>query len=348
MRKRSNSTRHGRTSGRRGSGGKLVKLLCVLALAGALLCLVAYKSPGWLSSLPQLPSPPQLHLPSLPQLPWTKPSGDDDPTSPGAPLVATFLDVGQGDSAFLSLPDGSTLLIDGSDYKAGPQIVAWLRSQGIQRVDHVLATHPHADHIGGLIDVLASVEVGTVWLPDVDADTATSNEFLDAIELAGCSVKEAKVDEEMAAGQGFSVRLLWPPPGLDSSDLNDYSALALVTCGDKTMLFTGDASARITADACIDAGVGHVDVLKVAHHGGEAGTSQELARLLTPTYAVISYGQDNYYGHPTQEALDALAEVGTQVYGTAVNGNVTVTIDGSQVNVATERDGTVTAGTPLT
>ncbi len=137
---------------------------------------------------------------------------------------------------------------------------------------------------------------------------------------------------------------LWPPAGAaDYEDLNDCSLVLRVTFDTTSFLFTGDLHASYLRQAVRE--TGHVDVLKVAHHGSETGTDAALVQALRPSIAVMSYGAQNDYGHPDQVTLDALAAGGVaQVFGTGVNGTVTVTSDGATVNATPAREGTVAAG----
>ena len=257
---------------------------------------------------------------------------------PAGPLKAHFIDVGQGDSEFIELPDGKTLLIDGGPTDAGEKVLSYIKDLGYSRIDYVVATHPHEDHIGGLTTVISSLEVGELWAPDASTNTETFGNFLDAIESRGIETHGASAGKSIGESDLYSIQILGPQGGASYDDLNDASAIVLLTYGQNRFLFTGDASSSLISQACNT----HVDVLKVGHHGSRTSTNAALATSLSPTYAVISYGIGNSYGHPTQEALDALS--GTTVYGTGVNGTVTIESDGTSLSASAEKDGTVVAG----
>lgn len=257
---------------------------------------------------------------------------------PAGPLKAHFIDVGQGDSEFIELPDGKTLLIDGGPTDAGEKVLSYIKDLGYSRIDYVVATHPHEDHIGGLTTVISSLEVGELWAPDASTNTETFENFLDAIESRGIETHGASAGKSIGESDLYSIQILGPQGGASYDDLNDATAIVLLTYGQNRFLFTGDASSSLISQACYT----HVDVLKVGHHGSRTSTNAALATSLSPTYAVISYGIGNSYGHPTQEALDALS--GATVYGTGVNGTVTIESDGTSLSASAEKDGTVVAG----
>ncbi len=257
---------------------------------------------------------------------------------PAGPLKAHFIDVGQGDSEFIELPDGKTLLIDGGPTDAGEKVLSYIKGLGYSRIDYVVATHPHEDHIGGLTTVVSSLDVGELWAPDASTNTETFENFLDTIESRGIETHGASAGKSIGSSDLYSIQILGPQSGASFDDLNDASAIVLLTYGQNSFLFTGDASSSLISQACST----HVDVLKVGHHGSRTSTNAGLVASLTPTYAVISYGIGNSYGHPTQEALDALS--GTTVYGTGANGTVTIESDGTSLSASAEKDGTVVAG----
>lgn len=253
-------------------------------------------------------------------------------------MVVRFVDVGQGDATIVEFPDGKTLVIDVAQDGADA-VNSQLAADGRDGIDWLVATHPDSDHIGGIPDVLQANDVRSIWAPEANSSTWTYTRFLEAVDDAGLTIDVAESGTRIAEGQGYAIDILWPPEDAEFEDSNDYSAVILVTYGSETFLFCGDAP----AEALQDADIGQVDVLKVSHHGSASGMTEELAQELSPEVAVISYGLDNDYGHPAQVVLDDLSEVGADVYGTAANGTVTVSSDGSSVSVSCEREGEVEA-----
>lgn len=255
-------------------------------------------------------------------------------------MTVHFIDVGQGDSELVMLPDGKTMLIDAGDTSAGQAVLRYLKDQGVSKIDYLVATHPDEDHIGGMTDVLAAFDVGEIWMPDASKDTETFNAFLDAVQGKELTVRKAYAGENIGDSGDYALDILGPAQDMQSEDANDYSVVIKLTYASDTFLFTGDATAQeIIAD-----NPGHIDVLKVAHHGSETGTTAELAKALTPKYAIMSYADGNSYGHPDQSVLDAFNGVSAMIYGTGVNGTVVVTSDGLDISVKTAREGTVVAG----
>lgn len=250
-------------------------------------------------------------------------------------LVVRFVDVGQGDASLIEFPDGKTMLIDAA---SSSEVLQQLRADNRSQIDWLVATHPDADHIGGLADIISSYQVASVWAPEVNSPTKTYTNFLTAIANKGLGIEPCYAGRQIAAGEGYSIDLLWPQQGASYSADNDYSAIIKVTYGSNTFLFTGDAP----VDAQSQSLSGHVDVLKVSHHGSSSGMDASLARKLTPTISVLSYGK-NSYGHPTQVVLDALKGVGSSIYGTYAHGTVTVTSDGGSVLASASKQGVIEA-----
>lgn len=242
-----------------------------------------------------------------------------------------FIDVGQGDSELVELPNGQTMLIDAGTPQSGNQVANEIKSLGYSRIDYLVATHPHADHIGGMAEVINSFDIGEIYMPKVSTTTATYENLLYAIAAKGLSIHTAKAGVTIAADNTFSVQIISPMLD-DYADINDWSAIIRYNTASKNVLFTGDAG----KDVIRDANPGKIDVLKVSHHGSRTGTDEALATELSPAYAVISCGLNNSYGHPHEEALDALK--GTHLYRTDLQGTIDMTIDANGISVASSKN----------
>lgn len=243
-------------------------------------------------------------------------------TEPDGTLKVHFIDVGQGDSEFLELPDGKTMLIDAGEAEEGANVVSYVKSLGYSGIDYLVATHPHSDHIGGIPSVLSSFDVEEVWAPKVEHTTDAYEEFLDAVADEGLSITAAEAGKTVYDANGCKIDVLSPESGASYEDLNDWSAILGLTFGDDSALFTGDAGSSVISAA----EPGNVDLLKVSHHGSETGTDAGVVSDTTPKFAVISCGTGNSYGHPHQEALDALSSA--QVYRTDNDGTIVATSEG--------------------
>ena len=248
-------------------------------------------------------------------------------------LKVHFLDVGQGDSEYLELPDGRTMLIDAGNPENGSDIVSAIKKSGHNRVDYLIATHPHSDHIGGMEQVIRSLEVGTMYMPRTTAadtpTTAVYKNLLEAVKDKGLKISTAKAGVTVYSGSGGSAVFV-APNGTGYGDLNQYSGVLLVTFGKNRFLFTGDAGTvsekQITADV-------KADVLKVGHHGSSTATGTEFLKRVSPKYAVIEVGKGNIYGLPKQSTLTKLKKIGAAVYRTDQLGTITFTSDGTGLSV---------------
>ena len=244
-------------------------------------------------------------------------------------LRVSFIDVGQGDSEFIELPNGETLLIDAGTNETGADVVNYIESLGYSSIDYVVGTHPHEDHIGGLDDVIRTFDVESVYMPKVTADTKTFEDVLDAVAEKGLSINTAKAGVSIVDGEDLSVKML--APVLDEYDnTNDYSAVIRIVYDDTSFIFMGDAEQYaedlITGD--VDS-----DVLKVGHHGSSTSTGEAFLERVSPSYAVISCGFDNSYGHPHTETIEKLG--GIPVFRTDEMGTIVATSEGSEISFRT-------------
>ena len=217
------------------------------------------------------------------------------------------------------------MLIDAGPAESGQKAADCIASLGYSRIDYVVATHPHEDHIGGMARILNSFDIGEIWMPRATSNTATFENLLDVIASRGIPVHAAEAGKVICADGNASATIL-SPRETSYSNLNDWSVILEVKVGEKSFLFTGDASTSVIEKACTQ----HVDVLKVGHHGSKTSTDEKLVSQLSPSYAVISVGKHNSYGHPSSEALSALSSV-PHLYRTDLQGTITIDCDGSSL-----------------
>ncbi|MDD4311295.1 MAG: ComEC/Rec2 family competence protein [Eubacteriales bacterium] len=253
-----------------------------------------------------------------------------------AGLLVTFLDVGQGDSAVLRSPSGKTMLVDGGPRGSFPIIDRYLTSLGVVGLDVVVASHVHADHIGGLISVVDTYPVADFYYPPFDAESETYFELLDALKESQATVHQpyAGVDTLIPWDDQVEVRILAPYDTI-YDDFNDTSYIIRVSYQNTAVLFTGDSS-ELGEKLALKAQPNHyfkADVLKVAHHGSSDATFEKFLDAVSPAIAVISVGRDNDYGHPHQSLLDRLSERGITIYRTDEDGTITLLLDGTRVTV---------------
>ncbi len=257
----------------------------------------------------------------------------DGPTpdkSSGA-LRVHFIDVGQADAILVQAPSGKTLLIDAGNNADGDLVLNYLRDQGVTRLDHVIGTHPHEDHIGGLDTVISGMSIGKVYLPDVTANTKTFEDVLLAIQAKGLKVTRAKAGVTLDMGEAVQAAMLAPVRD-DYSETNDYSAVVRIVYDQVSFLLSGDAEQPSEQDILQSRANLSTTVLKVGHHGGATSTSAEFLRAVDPQYAVISVGEDNSYGHPHAELLERLHATRATIYRTDEFGTVVAETDGKTVD----------------
>lgn len=247
-------------------------------------------------------------------------------------LVAHFIDVGQGDSSFIELPNGDTMLIDAGTASYGDDIIEYIESLGYQDIDYVVATHPHADHIGGMAEVIDAFDIETVYMPKAVSTSKTYENLLETIQDKGLSIHTGRAGVEVLNTDDLTI-LMFAPVQEEYSNLNNYSIVLKITYGDTSFLYTGDAEDsldEITGDI-------EADVLKVGHHGSDTSTTSDFLARVNPSYAVISVGEGNSYGHPALSTIELLEGYTSNIYRTDLNGTVVISSDGVNINVDTER-----------
>lgn len=267
-----------------------------------------------------------------------------------APLVMTFLDVGQGDAVVIQAPPGRTVMVDGggeveghvTGYDVGARrVVPALRRLGLRHIDLLILTHPHEDHVGGLVAVLQNFSVGLVLDSGFVHPAPSYVQFLRLIEARRIPYQLARRGVRFELGGGVAGIVLSPTEPLLSgtgSDVNLNSVVFRLVYGAVSALFTGDVEAAVESRLLEEGDELHSTLLKVAHHGSATSTTAEFLDAVAPDVAVISVGRFNPFGHPHQATLRALEAVGAVIYRTDLHGAISASSDGQRLWIRTVRD----------
>lgn len=255
-------------------------------------------------------------------------------TLEGGNIKLHFIDVGQADSILVE-EGNKTMLVDAGNNDDYTTVVDYIKSQGISKLDVVIGTHAHEDHIGGLDKVIKTFDIDKIYLPKQQSTTKTYRDVLEAITLKGLKITAP------VAGSTFKLNnadvSILAPNSQKYEDLNNSSIVIRITYGNNSFLLTGDAediseSEILNKDFNVSS-----DLLKVGHHGSNSSTTQKFLSKVNPKYAVISVGKDNTYGHPAKLTLEKLQSKGIKVYRTDESGTIIATSDGTNITITTKR-----------
>ena len=242
-------------------------------------------------------------------------------------LRVDFLNVGQADCALLST-NGHYMVIDGGNNGDADTILSYLEGQGVEKLDAVVGTHPHEDHIGSLDAIINHFDVDAVYMPKIMHTSKTFEDVLDAVANKGLKIKSPSPGDTIDFN-GLEIEVLGPQR--EYKDFNNNSIVLKVNAGETAFLFTGDAEETAEKDILQAGGNLQADVLKVGHHGSSTSSSQAFLQAVQPKYAVISVGVGNSYHHPEEEALQRLQSIGAEIYRTDLQGNIVCTTDGKNI-----------------
>ena len=245
-----------------------------------------------------------------------------------AELKIHYIDVGQGDCTLITC-DGHYMLIDAGNNNKGTAVQNYLTKQGIKNLDYVIGTHPDSDHIGGLDVVIYKFTCSTVIMPGITSKTATYRDVVDTMTNKGYKNTLPVVGTTYTLGDATFTIIA--PNKSYSKDTNNSSVGIKLTHGDNTFLFTGDAENKAEDDILSNGIDISADVYMVPHHGSDTASSQDFLDAVKPTYAVISCGEGNSYGHPSSDTLNKLREMGVQVFRTDEQGTIIATSDGKTI-----------------
>lgn len=242
-------------------------------------------------------------------------------------LEVDYIDVGQADSILVSNKN-ETMLIDAGNNENGQDVVKFIKERGISKINYLIGTHPHADHIGGLDDVINSdLEIDNVYMPKIQTNTKTFEDVLDALKNKNLKVTAPKKGDIFTIGDANCE--VMTDSILDKENLNLCSIVIKLQFGENSFLFMGDAETENEKTINWP----KVDVLKVGHHGSNSSSSLNFLDQVKPEYAIIMAGKDNSYGLPKQKILDRLNKIGSKIYRTDELGTITIISDGKTIEV---------------
>lgn len=248
-------------------------------------------------------------------------------------LKVHYLDVGQGDSIFIELPNNETMLIDAAESYQSENIINYLKNLNYQKIDYVIGTHPHTDHIGGLKDIINTFEIGKIYMPKVVSTTKTYESLLMAIKDKNLKINTAKAGTSIIDTDALKINIL-APTNSTYTELNNYSVVTKITYGTTKFLFMGDAE-KLSENEIKENVT--ADVIKIGHHGSNTSSSIDFIKKVNAKYGIISVGLNNKYNLPKEETITNWENSGTKIYLTSTNGTITAISDGTNIKIESEK-----------
>lgn len=248
-------------------------------------------------------------------------------------LKVHYLDVGQGDSIFVELPNNETMLIDAAESYQSENIINYLKNLNYKKIDYVIGTHPHTDHIGGLKDIINTFEIGKIYMPKVVSTTKTYESLLMAIKDKNLKINTAKAGTSIIDTDTLKINILAPNNSI-YTELNNYSVVTKITYGTTKFLFMGDAE-KLSENEIKENVT--ADVIKIGHHGSNTSSSIDFIKKVNAKYGIISVGLNNKYNLPKEETITNWENSGTKIYLTSTNGTIRASSDGTNIKIESEK-----------
>ncbi len=256
---------------------------------------------------------------------WKELINMGDATHTDSEAEVHFIDVGQGDCALI-ISEGETLLIDVGERAYAENVCSYLQEHNIEKIDCMVFSHTHSDHMGGASVIVDNFDVGKIIVPKMPDDMTPTTKFYErfiaSVEKKGLKLTAAKVGDMYEIGEcDFEIIA----PVEDYDDLNNFSVAGILKHGENSFLFTGDVEKEAEKDIIESGGFEDVDVYKAAHHGSTTSNCEEMLEITKPEIVVISCGAGNSYGHPHDETVESLNEYADNIYRTDIDGTVIIT-----------------------
>lgn len=244
-------------------------------------------------------------------------------------LKVFFIDVGQADS-ILIVEDNEAMLIDAGNNDDGEDVVEFIKNQGIEQIKYVIGTHAHEDHIGGLDDVIDSIDIQNLLMPETQTNTKTYKDVVISAAEKELKIKNPKKEEIFPVGDAICE--IMTDEIKDNKNLNESSIIIRMKYGNKSFLFMGDAEVKNEATREWQ----ETDVLKVGHHGSNTSSSERFLKQVNPKIAIIMVGKNNTYKLPKDIILERIQKIGATIYRTDIDGNILISSDGNKLDVITK------------
>ncbi len=256
---------------------------------------------------------------------------------PGNILEVVFFDVGQGDSIFIETPDNRQILIDGGPDKGILENLGQVMPFHDRTIDLVILTHPDADHVTGLVEVLEYYNIGHILFSGLEKDTIVYKKWQELIKEKEISLTLAQAGQKIILQQGIVLEVLWPEQSLINSyskPTNNVSVVGRLVYGDIEILLTGDIEKKVENYLVNQNYNLESDILKLAHHGSKTSSNYNFLKAVNPEIAIISVGENNHYKHPSKEVLERIKDL--IVYRTDKHGDIKILTDGIGFDIVTE------------
>lgn len=247
-------------------------------------------------------------------------------------LKVNYIDVGQGDSIFIELPNKETMLIDAGEKNYDKKVINYIDSLKYSRIDYVIGTHPHTDHIGALASVIKKYDIGSIYMPKKESNSKTFVNLLNTIKEKNLKIHTAKAGVNIINSDNLKVDII--APNKEYSDANNNSAVVKITYINRCFLFMGDA--EVESEKNITDSV-KCDVVKIGHHGSDTSSGISFVKSTNAKYAVVSVGKGNIYKHPYEFILKRWEENGAEVLRTDELGDIVITTNGNELSINNEK-----------
>lgn len=243
-------------------------------------------------------------------------------------LKVNYIDVGQGDSIFIELPNQQTMLIDAGERNQDKKVISYIDNLGYSKIDYVVGTHPHTDHIGGLESIIKKYDIGKIYMPKKSSNSKTFVSLLNAIKDKNLKINTAKSGVDIINEDNLDVSLIAPTK--EYNDSNNSSAVVKITYINRCFLFMGDA--EIESERSITDNI-ECDVVKIGHHGSDTSSSDTFVKKTKARYAVISVGKNNIYKHPYESTIKKWESIGAEVLRTDELGDIVISTNGTDISI---------------